>query len=98
VLHDLSAGGAVEPSATRAALAYAEQLAQALIQHLGDAGGAVDGSTPAVAALSNTLLELLLEAFPALYVSRPCYRALFAQLQREEGDLPMGQVSEVGRV
>ena len=78
------------------ALAYAEQLSCALIQHLGDAGGAVDGSTPVVAALSDDLLASLLAAFPALYHSRPCYSALLTQLQYEEGDVPMGQVDGCG--
>jgi hypothetical protein len=77
--------------------AYAEQLACALIANL--AGGlgsptATDGtSAPTVASLADSLLQQLLNAFPALYHSQTCYCALLVQLQQEEGDTPMGQVS-----
>jgi len=80
------------------AYAYAEQLACALIAHL--AGGleypaATDGTpAPTVASLADSLLQMLLNAFPALYHSQTCYCALLVQLQQEEGDTPMGQVSE----
>jgi hypothetical protein len=80
------------------ALAYAEQAACALIAHLsGGAPGsaaAPDGgaATATVAVLADGLLAGLLGAFPALYHSQPCYAALLVQLQKEEGDLPMGQV------
>ncbi|KAF8068220.1 PI4KA1 [Scenedesmus sp. PABB004] len=86
------------------ALAYAEQLACALIANLGGglgAGAATAGtSAPAVAALADELLVALLAAFPALLHSQPCYCALLAQLEQEEGDAAMGAVkaTEQGRV
>lgn len=94
------AGAADTTSANAApasALSYAEQAACALIAHLGGAGlgsSAVQERTGAatVAALADGLLDGLLGAFPALYHSQPCYAALLVQLQKEEGDLPMGQV------
>eukprot|EP00878_Enallax_costatus_P012821 GHUV01013388.1.p1 GENE.GHUV01013388.1~~GHUV01013388.1.p1 ORF type:complete len:2087 (+),score=705.77 GHUV01013388.1:215-6475(+) len=78
------------------ALAYAEQLACALIANLGGGlgpGTVTEGtSAPVVAALADELLPVLLEAFPALLHSQLRYCALLVQLQREEGDIPMGQV------
>jgi hypothetical protein len=90
--------GAVVSSSQAPALAYAEQLACVLIANLGDGGLAAKTGTegtqlPTVAALADSLLGSLLKAFPALYNSQACYAALLAQLQEEEGDAPMGQVS-----
>lgn len=45
-----------------------------------------------MAALADSILGALVGAFPALYHSHACYAALLAQLQEEEGDVPMGQV------
>lgn len=87
--------GADVTSSNAPALAYAEQLACVLIANLGDGGVKASGEgplIPTVAALADSLLKLLLNAFPALYHSHACYAALLAQLQEEEGDVPMGQV------
>lgn len=89
--------GARVSSPCAPALAYAEQLACVLIANLGDGGlrskTSVDGTqVPTVAALSDSLLKSLLDAFPALYHSHACYAALLAQLQEEEGDTPLCQV------
>lgn len=105
VLHDLV--GSVESASLLGqplapALAYAEQLACTLIANLGGgvgSGTATEGTqAPAVAALADELLFLLLEAFPALLHSQLCYCALLVQLQREEGDIPMGKVGRCAAV
>lgn len=86
-----TAGAAPAP-----ALAYAEQLACALIANLAGGLGAATATegtaAPAVAALANELLGMALASFPALYHSQACYYALLVQLQKEEGDVDMGQV------
>lgn len=91
--------GAGDPAAPPApALAYAEQLACALIASLGGGPGPAaaaapqDSLAPSVASLADELLEKLLQAFPALYHSQACYSGLLVQLQQEEGDVPLGQV------
>lgn len=94
----MCASGVDGGSSHAPALAYAEQLACVLIANLGDGGLRAKTSTegtqvPTVAALADSLLGSLLAAFPALYHSQACYAALLAQLQEEEGDAPMGQVS-----
>eukprot|EP00879_Flechtneria_rotunda_P007045 GHRR01007395.1.p1 GENE.GHRR01007395.1~~GHRR01007395.1.p1 ORF type:complete len:1449 (+),score=535.85 GHRR01007395.1:542-4348(+) len=87
-------------AAAAGALAYAEQLACALIANLNTGSGfaaVTEGSMAsspvlAVGKLANELLGKLVAAFPALYHSQACYCALLVQLQQEEGDVPMGKV------
>lgn len=81
---------------TAPALAYAEQLACVLIANLagglGTVSATVSSTAPVVVALADELLTMLLKVFPALLHSQLCYCALLVQLQKEEGDIPMGQV------